>query len=191
MADLADTPAGENAWRLTVQISDRAAPAPTCAPSCSVLADPCTRLHELIQMIEHNGPIPMAARHLHLVMSAQAAVSECITDPPSTEDAVIDDDESSPGTSDPAQSHLVADLARSISVAALTSDEVDELRQFASRVHYRLALLRGVFPEPPALQSSSWLTTRAYIASRLEHLSLDLSASVPVALSSSSSRTPP
>ena len=133
----------------------------------------------------------MAARHLHIAVSAQAAVSECLTDPPSTEDDFVDEDASSPGTSDLARSHLVADLARSISVAALTSDEVDELQRFASRVHYRLALLRGVFPEPPALQSSSWLTTRAYIASRLEHLSLDLSASVPVALPSSSSMMPP
>ena len=187
LADMADVPAGESAWRFTVQILSPSDTPPHCAPSCSLLADPCARLHELVQSIEHNGPLPMAARHLHLAVFASSTVSECLTDPPRSTGDGTDGEQ----LSEDERTHLVGDLARAISVAALTSEEVLELRQFASRVHHRLALLRGVFPEPSALQATSWLSTRAYIASYLEDLVLDPSASVPVSLPSSSSLTPP
>ena len=121
--------------------------------------------------------------------SSQRTVRADLADVPAGDGLV--DDVSPSEASDPDRSHLVADLSRSISVAPLTSDEVAELQRFASHVHHRLAILRGVFPEPPALQSSSWLTTRAYIASRLEHLLFDPSVSVAVSLPSSSSQMPP
>lgn len=171
---MADVPAGESAWRFTVQILRPSEEAPACAPSCSLLADPSTRLHELA--IEHNGAFPIAARHLHFAVSASATIGECLTDPPLSTGDGTEGTETSPLPSDDERSHLVADLARSISMAA--ADETVELRRFASRAHHRLALLRGVFPEPPALQASSWLSTRAYIARYLEELVLDSSASV-------------
>ena len=79
----------------------------------------------------------------------------------------------------------VRDLARSMSVSNLTAAERAELTQLASRIHRRLAHLRGVHPEPVALQVATWLTTRAYMALSLEDLEMDLTEAEP---SSSSSR---
>ena len=66
----------------------------------------------------------------------------------------------------------------------LTDSERVELTQLASRIHRRLALQRGVHPEPLALQVATWLSTRAYLALSLEDLELDFSEAEPSTSSS-------
>ena len=73
----------------------------------------------------------------------------------------------------------VSDLARSMSVSNLTASERIELSQLASRIHRRLAQQRGVYPEPAALQTARWLTTRAYMALSLEESELDFTEAEP------------
>ena len=66
-----------------------------------------------------------------------------------------------------------------MSVSNLTASERIELSQLASRIHRRLAQQRGVYPEPAALQTARWLTTRAYMALSLEESDLDFTEAEP------------
>ena len=177
MVDMDDVPPAEMAWRFTVQVLAPAERAPQCSSSTSLLACPSTRLHDLVQMVEHGGPFPMSARHLHLVVQSNATLGDCLTDPP------VDDSDGGGSTSD-APPRPALDLARTMSASNLTAQERLELTQVASRIHRRLAQQRGVYPEPTALQTATWLTTRAYMMLALEDSELDFTEAEPSTSSS-------
>ena len=120
----------------------------------------------------------MSARHLHLVVQSNATLGECLTDPP------VDASDGGGSVSD-APPRPALDLARTMSVSNLTAQERLELTQLASRIHRRLAHTRGVYPEPTALQTATWLTTRAYMMLALEDAVIDLTEAEPSTSSSS------
>ena len=179
LADMNDVPPSESGWRYSVQILAPGETAPLCSPSTSLIAHPDSRLYDLVQSVEHGAIFPMAARHLHLVVSSGSPLSDCLTDPPVSGAAEDTSPASSGRPSADGRSWLVNDLARSMPASNLTAAERLELAQFATRVHRRLAIQRGVHPEPPALQVATWLSTRAYLALSLEELELDVTETEP------------
>ena len=179
LADMNHVPPSESGWRYTVQILAPGETVPLCSPSTSLIAHPDTSIHDLVQSVEHGAIFPMSARHLHLVVSSAASPSDCLTDPPQPG---AEDDASPASSGRPSadgRSLLVNDLARSMPASNLTAAAQVELTRLASRIHRRLALQRGVHPEPLALQVATWLSTRAYMALSLEDLELDFSEAEP------------
>ena len=124
LADMADVPLGEPAWRFSVQILGESEAPPSCAASCSLLADPLSKLDELAQTVEHGGAFPVSARHLHLVVSANASLGDCLPDPPAPSMEGTGVASSSPLTSEDEQIHLVSDLSRSYPAPYLTDEEL-------------------------------------------------------------------
>ena len=119
----------------------------------------------------------MSARHLHMVVQSNATLGDCLTDPP------VDDSDGGGSVSD-APPRPALDLARTMHVSNLTAQERLELTQLASRIHRRLAHQRGVYPEPTALHTATWLTTRAYMMLALEDAMIDVTEVEPSTSSS-------
>ena len=120
----------------------------------------------------------MSARHLHMVVQSNATMGDCLTDPP------VDDSDGGGSASD-APLRPALDLARTMPASNLTAQERLVLTQLASRIHRRLAHQRGVYPEPTALQTATWLTTRAYMMLALEDATIDVTEAEPSTSSSS------